>query len=79
MRWVRPECRVAGGTDGVFLLQCRKGKQLNEAMAVFSSFDDMYGLLGRKCAELKGQKVLAQPMLMTEFVMVSCVKGGVIT
>lgn len=70
---------MAGGTDGVFLLQCRKGKLLNEAMAVFSSFDDMYGLLGRKCAELKGQKVLAQPMLMTEFVMVRRVKDGVIT
>ena len=65
---------MSGGTDGVFLLQCRKGKPLNEAMAVFPSFEDMYGLLSRRSADFKGQKVLAQPMLMTEFVMVSGVQ-----
>ena len=61
---------MSGGTDGVFLLQCKKGKPLNEAMAVFPSLDDMYQLLSRKSADFKGQKVLAQPVLMTEFVMV---------
>jgi hypothetical protein len=69
-RWLRP-LKAAGDTRGILILLGRRTdkKPINEALVVFRSFDDMYEVLGRKKAEFKEQRVLGQPVLITELIM----------